>query len=228
MRGEGKYLFCMRAAMPYFLLVMMPLISMPERLLACHEKHHDCHAEVGPANIRELPFRIARDHGFFEAAHVHPEIVSSTGPNTGLAALANGNALIAVASAMEAAELQKTADVRIVAVLQQESDLFLALRSDTLSNENPEMHKMPEKEAQSGAKTDLRFLRGTTVGTAASNLETLYVGWALASAGVDASSYRTKEFSSHSELVNSVSHGQLACIMHEAVRSSRVAMKSGW
>lgn len=226
MRGEGKYLFGMRAATPYFLLVMMPLISMPERLLACHEKHHDCHAEIGPSNIRELPFRIARDHGFFEAEHVHPEIIGGAGPRTGLAALAKGDSLIAVASATDAAELQKTADVRIVAVLQQESDLFLAMRSDTLWNKSPEMQKMPQKEAQSSAKTDLIFLRGTTVGTAAGNSETPYVGRALASAGVDASSYHTKEFSSHSELVNSVSHGQLGAAVVD-VASAFEAQRHG-
>jgi len=132
---------------------------MTDDLFACHKKHHDCQVEIGPPNIRELPFRVARNRGFFDNEQVNPEIVSESNEGT-VGGLANGQTLITIASPTDAAELLKGPDIRIIAVLQQESDLFLALKPQSPSTSNPEMQKLPASGVPANQQSDLSSLQG--------------------------------------------------------------------
>jgi ABC-type nitrate/sulfonate/bicarbonate transport system substrate-binding protein len=197
-------------------MVVIFLVGMSDDLFACHKKDHDCRAEIGPPNIRELPFRVARNRGFFDGEHVNPKIVSAEGDERSFAALANGQTLISIASPGDAGEVLKGSDIRIIAVLQQESDLFLVFKSETPSTSHDEMQKLPASEAQTNQKSDLSSLRGGTIGIAGTDSQ-IYLGSALSKSGVEPSSYKALQFSSPINLLESVRSGQLAAAVIDSV-----------
>src|SRR2546427_8989658 len=159
MRENRTHCCAFRATVLYLLITVSSLIGMTDDLFACHKKHHDCQVEIGPPNIRELPFRVARNRGFFDNEQVNPEIVSESNEGT-VGGLANGQTLITIASPTDAAEVLKGPDIRIIAVLQQESDLFLALKPQSPSTSNPEMQKLPASGVPANQQSDLSSLQG--------------------------------------------------------------------
>lgn len=111
-----------------YYLVFILLVSLHGPALACNKIGHNCESELGVANIRELPFRVAQIKQLFKKEGVYPQFLSSQTKKR-LASIAKGQVLLAIASPVEAATLtKKDKNVKVISVLRTASSSFIVTK----------------------------------------------------------------------------------------------------